>query len=127
MKKILLLFLSIIIVTGCNEKNEINDLIKVNQNELIIKEQVVNNLTLSDITLYYEKGISTFNVKMKNNTENNITVSDFSATFKNKNGTIITTLKANNINSIDANSTKDISIASDVDLSSAYSVEYEIR
>lgn len=127
MKKLLLLFLSIIIITGCNKKQEINNIIKVNQNELIIKEQVVNNLTLSDITLYYEKGLSTFNVKIKNNTENNITISNFNVTFKNKNGTIITTLKANDINLIETNTTKDISIVSDIDLSNAYSVEYEIN
>lgn len=127
MKKILFVIISILILTGCNKKEEVTNLIKVNQNENIIKEQVVSNLTLTDVSLYYEKGLSTFNAKIKNDTENDIAISDFNIVFKNENGTIIIKLKENDINIIEANSSKNISIVSDIDLSNAYSVEYEIK
>ena len=127
MRKILIILFGLVLITGCGGNKETTELIKVNQNDNIIKEQVVSNLTLNNTTLYYEKGVSTFNVKINNNSENNINISSFKIIFKNQNGTIITTLMANDINEIKSHDNKNVLITSDIDLSNAYSVEYEIK
>ncbi len=123
MKKILLVITLLLILTGCSiNKEHINS--KVNNNELIVKEQTISNLKFSDVSLYYEKGISTFKVTITNLGE---TVSpNLEVVFKNENDTVITTLDGT-FGEIDKNSFISLTLTSDVDLSKAYKVEYIIK
>ena len=127
MRKIILCFISIILVTGCsffNKEDVINS--EINNNDNIIKEQVVGNFKISGVSLDYLNGTSTFNVSVTNTTEQELNITSFKAIFKTKNGNVIATLESDLRGKIGSNSTLEASMISDVDLSNAYSVEYDI-
>ena len=122
MKKILVILLSLVLVTGCSSKIFNNS--KVNNNENIIKEQTFGNLVINNISLVYEKGVYTFKFTLTNNGDK-ANVSKLNITFKNENDSVITTLDGS-FGEIDANTSLDMVLTSDIDLSNAYKVEYEL-
>ena len=124
MKKVLLFIISLLFITGCSSKdNHINA--KVNNNELILKEQVIDSLKFSDISLMYEKGISTFKVTITNTGEK-ISPESLNIIFKSKSDSVITILDGT-FGEIDKDTSIDLTLTSDVDLSDAYKIEYEIK
>ena len=126
MKKLIVVILSLFILTGCNNSTVVNNS-KVNNNESITKEQVVGNFTFSNISLIYEKGSSTFKVSVTNNTDTKLEVNKFNIILKTSSGDTITILNGYIGDEIEANTTIESSISSDIDLSEAYSVEFEIE
>lgn len=124
MKKVLLVITVLLIFTGCGSKT-LNKNSKVNNNELVIKEQVINNLKFSDVSLVYEKGISTFKVTITNLGER-INPNSLNIIFKNENDTVITTLDGT-FGEIDKDNFIALTLTSDIDLSNAYKIEYEIK
>ncbi|MBP3766365.1 MAG: hypothetical protein J6G98_04215 [Bacilli bacterium] len=124
MKKVLLFIISLLFITGCSSKdNHINA--KVNNNELILKEQVIDSLKFSDISLMYEKGTSTFRVTITNTGEK-ISPESLNIIFKSKSDSVITILDGT-FGEIDKGTSIDLTLTSDVDLSDAYKIEYEIK
>lgn len=127
MKKIIILILSLFLITGCslfNKETVVNS--EVNNNADIIKEQIVGNFTVSNISLVYLNGTSNFDVNITNNTEEELTISRFNVTFKTKSGTVITTISGNTGIKVQPKGSIEESMVSDIDLSNAYSVEYDI-
>ena len=123
MKKILIVIITLLFMTGC-KTNEIFENPKVNNNELIVTEQTINNLKFSDVSLIYEKGLSTFKVTITNLGD---TVSpNLEIVFKNENDTVITTLDGS-FGTIDKDSFIALTLTTDVDLSNAYKLEYVIK
>ena len=120
MKKILLVIISLFIIGGCASRD-----IKTNNNELVIKEQVIDNLKFSDVSLIYEKGISTFKVTITNNGDS-ITPETFNVIFKDKDDKVITVLDGT-FGSIDKDNFISLTLTSSDDLTHAYKVEYEIK
>lgn len=123
MKKVLLVITVLLIFTGCGSKT-LNKNSKVNNNELVIKEQVINNLKFSDVSLVYEKGISTFKVKITNQGEE--VSPNLEIVFKGESDNVIETLDGS-FGSIDKDNFIALTLTSDVDLSNAYKVEYIIK
>ena len=123
MKKVLFVLTLLLVFTGCSSKdNKTNS--KVNNNELVLKEQVVNNLLFSDISLVYEKGISTFKVKITNQGEK--VSPNLEIVFKGESDNVIETLDGS-FGEIDKDNFIALTLTSDVDLSNAYKVEYIIK
>lgn len=125
MKRLLIVLGLLMIFTGCKEATTTNN-IKTNNNENIIKEQVVGNLLLNQVSLTYEKGTSTFSVQITNQTSESVAVNQFDITFKTKNGSVIATLQGTLGDSLDGNTSIVITMTSDIDLTEAYSLEYNI-
>ena len=123
MKKILLVIVSFLFITGCSKQIFNNPV--VNNNELIVKEQVIDNLRFSDASLIYEKGISTFKVNITNNGDK-VSPNGLDVIFKNENDTVITTLDGT-FGDIEKDSFIALTLTSDIDLSKAYKVEYKIK
>ena len=124
MKKIFILAFIIVLTTGCFNK-EIDINASVNNNEYILNEQNIDNIKFSDTSLIYEKGISTFKVKVTNN--GNIgKIEKLIVIFKNKNDSEITRLYAEYVE-IEKGNSISLTLTSDIDLSDAYKVEYEIK
>lgn len=123
MKKLLVIVLTLLI-TGCSQTNIFKNAV-VNNNEQVIKEQVIGNLKFSDTSLIYEKGISTFKVTILNMGDN-VNPESVSVVFKNENDTIITTLDGT-FGEIDKDSLINLTLTSDIDLSNAYKVEYIVK
>ncbi len=123
MKKVLFVLTLLLVFTGCSSKdNKTNS--KVNNNELVLKEQVVNNLLFSDVSLVYEKGISTFKVKITNQGEK--VSPNLEIVFKGESDNVIETLDGS-FGEIDKDNFIALTLTSDVDLSNAYKVEYIIK
>lgn len=123
MKKVLFVLTLLLVFTGCSSKdNKTNS--KVNNNELVLKEQVIDNLVFSDVSLVYEKGISTFKVKITNQGEE--VSPNLEIVFKGESDNVIETLDGS-FGSIDKDNFIALTLTSDVDLSNAYKVEYIIK
>ena len=125
MKRLLIVLGLLMIFTGCKEASTTNN-IKTNNNENIIKEQVVGNLLLNQVSLTYEKCTSTFSVQITNQTSESVAINQFDVTFKTKNGSVIATLQGTLGDSLDGNTSIVITMTSDIDLTEAYSLEYNI-
>ena len=124
MKKILVLVALLFLLTGCNsDKKETSNI--TNDNENVIKEQVVDELKINDVSLIYDGSMSTFTANINNTSDKEISISKFEVDVKNESGNKLTTLLGTGMN-IEANSSFMITITSDIDLSKAYSVEYHI-
>ncbi len=126
MKKILIIIVSVLLITGCTN-NETSNNSKVNTNENIIKEQVIGNVNINNISLTYKEGTSNFKMTITNIADQNININNFKVTFKSKSGSIITVLNGFSLDNIEPNTSLEIVLDSDIDLSKAYSVEYEIN
>ena len=74
----------------------------------------------------YEKGTSTFSVQITNQTSESVAINQFDVTFKTKNGSVIATLQGTLGDSLDGNTSIVITMTSDIDLTEAYSLEYNI-
>lgn len=124
MKKFLVLVALLFLLTGCNsDKKETSNI--TNDNENVIKEQVVDELKINDVSLIYDGSMSTFTANINNTSDKEINISKFEVDVKNESGNKLTTLLGTGMN-IEANSSFMITITSDIDLSKAYSVEYHI-
>ena len=126
MKKILIIIVSVLLITGCTN-NETSNNSKVNTNENITKEQVIGNVNINNISLTYKEGTSNFKMTITNIADQNININNFKVTFKSKSGSIITVLNGFSLDKIEPNTSLEIVLDSDIDLSKAYSVEYEIN
>lgn len=122
--KRLLVIVFILLITGCSQTNIFKNAV-VNNNEQVIKEQVIGNLKFSDTSLIYEKGISTFKVTILNMGDK-VNPESVSVVFKNENDTVITTLDGT-FGEIDKDSLINLTLTSDIDLSNAYKVEYIVK
>lgn len=128
MKKIISLFIvSIFLFVGCKAKEESMNNAKVNNNENVIKEQTYQTLTMKNVSLIYEAGISTFTVEVTNTGTAKVQINKFDIILKNENGSVITILTGSLGDSIEANTTLEVTITSDIDLSEASILEYNIN
>ncbi len=127
MKKIIIIIMSIILITGCSNSKTDEKNAKVNNNENITKEQVIGNYSVSNASLVYDKGTSIFKITITNITNSPLNINDFKITFKSESGSVITVLNGFSIDDMEPNVGLEISLDSDVDLSDAASVEYEIN
>lgn len=132
MKKLVLLIVPVLLLTGCGCKRkdnnirleEYNNSEKANVKENIIKEQEINGLKFSNIALIFEDENSTFSVEITNLTDNSIEVNSIRLLFKDKDGKKIVEVPGY-VGSILEPKTSIIMMAnSNIDLRGASSVEY---
>lgn len=120
MKKLIILIF-LLFLTGCGEKEEEKVYTnKVNLNDKVISEQVVNDVKFYDTSVIYDRGITTLRTTLKSDSD--INISKIYVVFKNYNGTEITKLEGY-INKNVKDET-DLVITSDIDLTNAYSIEF---
>lgn len=124
MKKLVILLSFLIIITGCKDKNENLEKNIANLNEGVIKNTQINDLYMTNTSLIYESGISTFKVDIENK---GIAIDKkIKIVFKNKNGSIITTLISNLV-TFNQSETNTLLLSTDYDLTNAYSLEYIVE
>lgn len=131
MKKTLLVMLSLFLVVGlatgcgCSKKEEKKE-DKFNTNEDVIKDQVVEELKLTNTSLKVDDNYSTLVTLVSNPTSEDKEVRVFNIYVKDKDGKEIVTLQGYVGDVIPAGESREITSNVDMDLSKATSIDYEI-
>ncbi|HPF83720.1 MAG TPA: hypothetical protein PLV83_06135 [Bacilli bacterium] len=131
-KTILALCLTVLLIaTGCGKKAKDNDKNKVaepkvNTNEGVIKDKVVEELTLTNTSLVSTGNSAVLVTKVTNPTNEDKYVKIFNITVKDKDGNIITTLKGYVGGVVPKGESREITSNVDRNLDNAYTVEYEL-
>ena len=134
MKKVLLttlVVLSVFAVTGCGKENKStsvkidNETIKTNTNEEVIKEVEIDGLKISKSSIVYEEGITTLTTSITNVSSEVIVADSVEITYTDADGNE-TSLLAPIGDPITPNQTIYVTSTTDVDLTKAVSVQYEI-
>lgn len=138
MKKIisitLLLPVCLTLVTGCGKNKEINDKndddskveININTNEDVIKNQNIDGIEITQVSLVYENGLSHFNATVTNNTGSDYFLEEYKINVKDSDGNIIVIIPGYVGSVIKNGESKNINSVITEDLSKAFSIEYEV-
>lgn len=129
MKKIIyIIFITLLLTCGCSKKqtNTFKDSIRVSTSENIIKNQTIDNIFISNVSLIYEDKSSTFTCDITNNSDNAQYIKEIKIHIKTKKGRDIIVLSGYVDKTILPSETYSIASSYTLDLTKAYSVEYEI-
>lgn len=129
LKLLLVSLISIGLLTGCGEKKKeekpSTDNPTVNTNPGVTDNKEQNGLKYTKGSLIRENGLSTYTVYVQNQTGSDYPVVSIDVIFKDKDGNEIKRSTGTIAGeSIAAGETKVITIATDMDLSNAYTIEY---
>lgn len=134
MKKSLIISLCLLTLftvgCGCNnkkDKNKEEDKLGFDVNFNITDDQEVNGLKMTDTSLIIEKGISTFQTLVTNNSGDVYKLKSIDIVFKNKDGNTIQTLSGYIGDSLEKDGTQTLNVVTDRDLTSATKIEYKIN
>lgn len=122
MKKILLLVLSIFLITGCGNKENIEK----EEQQNIINNSKVNKLDIIDFITTYEEGISSIYYTVENNTEESINYNYVICNMYDENNNLIYTVKSD-LGNLNPTESKDINENITMDLSQVTSVKYNVE
>lgn len=127
MKKILLVILSLILVTGCGcSKNEDKKDNQVDNTQSSVADTKVNKLDIIDFVTLYEDGISEVYYTIENNTEEEITYNYVNCDMYDKDDNLIYTLKTE-LGTLKAGESKDIDVSVTVDLTKVVKTKYNVE
>lgn len=133
MKKIFALFLiSLLVFTGCGKKEDKKteekqpqEEIKVNTNENVISDKVVEEFTFTNTSLIYENGTSTLETTVTNNLDTPTNLKEFTIILSDADGNV-TTLLGYVGSSFDAHESKVINSSVAGDLTNVNSITYQV-
>lgn len=122
----LLLGLTIFLVTGCGceKKKEVKE--KVNTNEGVIEDKVVEELKLTNTSLVSTENSAVLVTRVTNPTSEDKNVRIFNIFVKDKDGNLIVKLEGYVGGVVPAGESRDITSNVDRNLDNAYTVEYEL-
>lgn len=86
MKKILLTLAVLLLLTGCGSTKEIEKNIT---SDNIVKEEVIDNVTVKVDKFYYKEGYTTMNLIIKNNKEESIYIDTYKVNLYDKENNLI--------------------------------------
>ena len=131
-KIILMGIFAISLVTGCGcekkeEESQAKEEAKVNTNEGVVKDQVVESFKMENTSLVYENNTTLLETTVTNTSDKTEYLKEFEIKVMDKDGNEITTLIGFVGESIEAGETKVINSYSGQDLSHAYSISYTVK
>lgn len=126
MKKILLLLLSLILVTGCGCEKKEKPTDKNNEQQNIVTDISVSKLDMVDFITFYEEGISEIYYTVENNTEEVISYNSVICEMYNEENNLIYSLRSD-LGTLNPNESKDIKESVAMDLSKVYNVKYSVE
>lgn len=133
LKKIsIVTLLSIILLTGCGvkkvEKQEKDDSeIKVNTHTEVLKDQTIDEFSITKSALIYEKGTSTFTAHITNNSDVEQSILSVTIYMKDKKGNTVAELTGYIGEVILSKESRVITAHTDVDLSDIITITYKVN
>lgn len=138
--KILILIVSLITIIGItflllnifnNDKKEKKEKkpetnIKINTNEDVVKDQIVDGNIMRNTSLIVEDGITYLVVDVTNNTDEDYTLNEYMINVKDAGGNVIVRIPGYVGEVIHVGDTKTIKSMVNMDLSEAASIDYEV-
>ena len=130
MKKIILILLLLVTLTGCGKTNneeakEETEEIKYITSDTLKEEKEISGLKLEFISLEYNKGISTLKVRVTNESDRETIEKYVNILYKNKEGNIVYTALGY-IKKLSPKEDTILIVNDTIDLSNVESVEYEV-
>lgn len=130
MKKIILILLLLVSLTGCGKTNneevkEETEEIKYITSDTLKEEKEISGLKLEFISLEYNKGISTLKVRVTNESDRETIEKYVNILYKNKEGNIVYTALGY-IKKLSPKEDTILIVNDTIDLSNVESVEYEV-
>ena len=130
MKKIILILLLLVTLTGCGKTNneevkEETEEIKYITSDTLKEEKEISGLKLEFISLEYNKGISTLKVRVTNESDRETIEKYVNILYKNSEGNIVYTALGY-IKKLSPNESTVLIVNDTIDLSNVESVEYEV-
>ena len=122
---IALLFVSVGCGCGKKEKTTEKPKVKANTSEDIVKNQVVDDMNISNVMMLIENGQTTFTCEVENKTQKDLTAKYIVVHVNDEKGNEIVVLP-HGIEGVKAGEVKSVSISTDADLSAAKAVTYEL-
>ncbi len=125
MKKLILIILCLLLITGCNKEDnqEINETNKVNLNELAIEDKRINDFIFKNTSIIYDQGITTFKTLFVNEGED-IEIKNIYIDCYQKSGFKVLTLTKEINKIIKTKKNYQIVVATDIDLTNIYEIKY---
>lgn len=119
------------IITGCGKKteekpNNLEEQIKVNTNENVIKDQNVEVFEFTNTSLIYSEGMTRFETTVTNTSDETEYLSEFKIHVKDKEGNEVEQLIGYVGSELQAKESRVISSYSTMDLSDVDTIEYEV-
>lgn len=127
MKKILLVIVSLILVTGCgcNKKEDKKDE-QIDNNKASIVDTKTNKLDMVDFVTLYEDGITDVYYTVENNTEEEISYNYVICEMYDKDDNLIYTLKSE-LGTLKPGESKDIKMKVTLDLTQVVKTKYNVE
>ena len=130
MKKIILILLLLVTLTGCGKTNneevkEETEEIKYITSDTLKEEKEISGLKLEFISLEYNKGISTLKVRVTNESDTETIEKYVNILYKNSEGNIVYTALGY-IKKLSPGEDTVLIVNDTIDLSNVESVEYEV-
>ena len=130
MKKIILILLLLVTLTGCGKTNneeakDETEEIKYITSDTLKEEKEISGLKLEFISLEYNKGISTLKVRVTNESDRETIEKYVNILYKNKEGNIVYTALGY-IKKLSPKEDTILIVNDTIDLSNVESVEYEV-
>ena len=130
MKKIILILLLLVTLTGCGKTNneetkDETEKIKYITSDTLKEEKEISGLKLEFISLEYNKGISTLKVRVTNESDTESIEKYVNILYKNKEGNIVYTALGY-IKKLSPGEDTILIVNDTIDLSNVESVEYEV-
>ena len=124
MKKILLIVLSLLVITGCscNKKEQKN-----NNNRSVIKDQIFDKLKFTNLSIKVNNGVTTVITRVENNTGVDLESTEFSIIIKDKNGNEIDILNAKIDAFVKNGEYMDITSKTNKDIKEVAIIEYKLK
>lgn len=124
MKKILLIVLSLVLITGCGKKEEVIDTNETNSNN--VSDIKVSKLDMVDFITLYEDGISSVYYTVENNTDEVISYNYVMCSMYDKDDNLIYTIKSD-LGTLNPGESKDITANITLDLSKVDHAKYNVE
>lgn len=130
MKKIIVLTLSILLLTGCacskkeEVKEEVENIVEVNE-ETVTSEQTIDGIRFKNVSLVVKDGKTEFRVTLENTITTVKKISHLEIKFKDASDNVIKTVNHYDFNNLKKGDIQNLSYSFSLDMSNVKKIEYK--